>query len=104
MATTATRNGNTVLLEASGGASTIDALTAKNAAIFGIFLTAGAAAETLTLLDVSTTNKKLVVKAAAGTTSFYDLQNCPMTFPNGIRVTLTQTDSFATLVVSEGRS
>lgn len=104
MATTATRNGNTVLLEASGGASTIDAVTAKNISLLGIILTGGASAETLTLLDVSTTNKKLVVKAGAGVTEFFNLQDCFITFPNGIRVTLTQTDSFATLIVSEGRS
>jgi hypothetical protein len=104
MATTASRNGNTLLLEASGGASTIDAVTSNRIQVYGVFLTSGATAETLTLRDVSTTTVKLVLKAPATTTSFWDLNNLPITFPNGIRVTLTQTDSFATLLISETKA
>lgn len=103
MATTATRNSNTLYLEASGGASTIDALTVKNIVVKSIILTAGASAETLTLRDVSTTDLKLVIKAAAGTTySINDME--PIVFPNGIRATLSQTDSSATLVIQESRA
>jgi hypothetical protein len=104
VATTAARNSNTVYLEASGGASTIDAVTAKKISMTGFFLTAGASAETLTLRDVTTTVIKLVVKAAANTTVEGRLEGGPINFPNGIRVTLSQTDSHATLIVSEGRN
>lgn len=103
MATTATRNGNTLYLEASGGASTIDALTSKNILVVGIVLTSGASAETLSLLDVhaSSPPNKLKIKSAANTTTFIDLADSPIVFPNGVRVTLSQTDSYATLLIKE---
>lgn len=104
MATTATRNGNTLYLEASGGASTIDALSSKNILITQIIVTAGAAAETFTLRDVTTTTVKAVVKAAANSTVQIRLEDTPVICPNGIRVTLTQTDSHVTLLVKETKT
>jgi hypothetical protein len=104
MATTAARSGNSVFLEASAGASTIDAITSKNILVTGVILTAGASAETLSLLDVTTTTNKLKVTAAANTTVHIRLEDTPLIFPNGIRVTLTQTTSFATLIIKETKA
>lgn len=99
MATTATRNGNTLYLEASGGATTIDALTAKNVILFGVVLTVDGSGDTLTLLDVSTQVTKIALSAPASTTQFWDLSSCPVLFPNGIRATLGDSGSKATLII-----
>jgi hypothetical protein len=104
VATTATRNGNTLYLEASGGASTIDALSVKNVAITSIFITSGTSAEVLTLRDVTTTNIKLVLTGTADSTVHFSLTDNPINFPNGIRVTLAETDSHVTLIIKDSRA
>src|SRR5688572_26160711 len=103
MATTATRNANTLYIEASGGASTIDALSVKNIVVCGVIITSGSTAETVTLRDVSTTAIKAVLTGVADST--YTPDNWQdMLFPNGIRVNLTQTDSHVTLLIRETRA
>lgn len=105
MATTATRNGNTLYIEASGGATTINALTAKNIKLVKVLLTSGAAAETLTLMDVTTNTVKAVLKgSAANVTNEFLTDGVALVFPNGIRVTLANIDSFCTLIIEETRS
>lgn len=103
MATTATRNANTLYLEASGGASTIDALAVKNIVVTGIIITSAGTAETLTLRDVTTTALKVVLKGVANSTINILLEEAAILFPNGIRATLAQTDSNVTLIIQESR-
>jgi hypothetical protein len=104
MATTAVRNANTVYISSSASVSTIDAVTAKNTVLVGAVLTAGAAAETLAISDVTTTAAKLSLKAAAGTSVQFDFSEMEILFPNGIRVTPGQTDAVATLIIRESRA
>jgi hypothetical protein len=104
MATTATRSANTVYLSSSAAVSTIDAVTAKNVKLLGVVITTGASADSLTLMDVSTTSNKFKFYVAATATGSYPLTDMEALFPNGIRVALGQVDTVATLIIEETRS
>lgn len=104
MATTATRNSNTLYIEASGGASTIDALSIKGIIVTGITITSAGTADTLTLRDVTTTAIKGVYVGEANKSISINVPESGITFPNGIRVTLGRTDSHVTLILKETRA
>jgi hypothetical protein len=100
VALTSERNANTLYATGSGGPTTI--LTAKNSVVIGIIIATGAAAELLTLQDLTTNANKFKIKVAAGTSQYFDLSNSAVAFPNGIQATLTQADSYVTLIIQSG--
>ena len=100
MATSASRNGNTLYISSATSTSTISALTVKNIKVISATVTAVTAGNII-LSDVTTNTNKIKLTVAANETKKFDFEAGPIVFPNGIRVTPSDVDLVCTLITRD---